>query len=248
MRGDHSAHIFRAGARRAAAAGGGGRRVRRVVGICGGLGLLLALACGEPGSPASTGPARRFGPVPEASAPRDVAVLEVSGFGAIRIELLGDLAPATVAQFERLAESGFYDGTTFHRVIPGFMIQGGDPKSRNRDPRDDGTGVADAMLPDEHSGVSHVRGIVSMANRGRPGTGSCQFFITVADVKRLDGGYTAFGRVVEGMDVVDRIVRVPRDEYGRHGPPDRPLENVVIASVRIERAAPAASPASPSGL
>ncbi len=208
-------------------------------GIWVGLGLLLAgVSCndGSAPSPTRSEPAA-FGPVPEAKTPRDVAVLEVAGYGEIRIELLGDLAPVTVAQFERLAEADFYDGTTFHRLIPGFMIQGGDPKSKNRDPRDDGTGVADPLLPDETSGVSHVRGIVSMANRGRPNTGSCQFFITVADVTRLDGGYTSFGRVIAGMEVVDKIVAAPRDEFGRHGPPDRPLADVVIADVRIERAA-----------
>jgi cyclophilin family peptidyl-prolyl cis-trans isomerase len=163
-----------------------------------------------------------------------VAVVEVKGFGTIRFELLADKAPNTVENFEKLASSGFYDGTTFHRVIPGFMIQGGDPNSKNRDPRDDGLGGPGYTIKAEFNDTPHVRGIVSMARAASPDSAGSQFFIVVADSPHLDGQYTAFGRVIDGMDVVDKIVAVPRDEFGRHGPPDRPVENVVVDHLRIE--------------
>jgi peptidyl-prolyl cis-trans isomerase B (cyclophilin B) len=174
---------------------------------------------------------------------RDVAVLEVKGFGTIRFQLLADKAPKTVENFEKLANSGFYDGTTFHRVIPGFMIQGGDPNTKNRDPRDDGLGGPGYTIAAEFNDTSHVRGVVSMARAASPNSAGSQFFIVVADSPHLDGQYTAFGRVIEGMDVVDKIVAVPRDEFGRHGPPDRPLENVLVDHLRIDH--PGAAEARP---
>jgi peptidyl-prolyl cis-trans isomerase B (cyclophilin B) len=164
-----------------------------------------------------------------------LAVLRVQNFGEIRIELLPHRAPETVANFEKLADEGFYDGTTFHRVIPEFMIQGGDPNSKDRDPRNDGLGGPGYTIPDEFDGALHRRGALSMANTGRPGSGGSQFFVLVADAPHLDGRHSVFGRVVDGMDVVDRIVAVERDQYGRWGPPDRPREDVVIETVRIER-------------
>lgn len=177
-------------------------------------------------------------PVPQAPAPRDHAVLEVEGHGEIRIELLADVAPKTVARFTELAASGFYDGTTFHRILPGFMIQGGDPNSRNRDPRDDGLGRSHlGRVEDEFSDISHVRGIVSFANRARTDTGDCQFFLMVGDNPDLDGGYAVFGQIVAGEEVAEAISLVERDQYGRWGPRDRPRENVVITTVRIEPAA-----------
>jgi peptidyl-prolyl cis-trans isomerase B (cyclophilin B) len=208
--------------------------------------LLVALAlavaaCGERGDsgPPQPGPPV---PVPEATAPRDVAVIEVAGLGEIRIELLADVAPKTTAHFAALAEQGAYDGTTFHRVVPGFMIQGGDPNSRDRDPRNDGMGGQQPRVKDERPAVSHVRGVVSLANRGVPDSGATQFFVVLADARHLDGQFALFGRVVSGMDVADRIAAVPRDVYGRHGPEDRPVENVVMTRVRVERAKPGAVP------
>jgi peptidyl-prolyl cis-trans isomerase B (cyclophilin B) len=193
-------------------------------------------------------------PVPVARGPRDVAVLHVADRGDIRIELLGDVAPGTVANFEKLAGQGFYDGTTFHRVVPGFMIQGGDPNTKDRDPRDDGIGGPGYLIPDEPTPISHRRGIVAMANKGNPDTGGSQFFIMVADKPALDGSYTVFGHVVAGMDVADAIAETPRDVYGRHGPRDRPLEDVVVESVTLEpdaggtnAPAPPEPPPPPSG-
>ena len=162
-----------------------------------------------------------------------VAVLRVRDMGEIRIALRADEAPQTVANFEKLAGEKFYEGITFHRVIPDFMIQTGDPLSKDRDPRNDGTGGPGYMIPDEINGIQHRRGIVSMANAG-PNTGGSQFFILVAEAQQLDTKHSVFGRVVSGMEVVDAIVGTPRDQYGRSGPPDRPLKDVVIESVTIE--------------
>jgi len=218
--------------------------------------VLFAFGCGEapehdPADDVAVGEFipddRVVVPPPPAVAPRDHAVLEVAGHGTIRIELFDDVAPQTVARFTELARSGFYDGTTFHRVMPGFMIQGGDPNSRNRDPRDDGLGGSDlGNVADEFSDISHVRGIVSFANRARTGSGDCQFFLMVGDSQNLDGGYSVFGQIVEGLEVAEAISLVERDQYGRWGPKDRPRENVVITAVRIEPAAVAGAAESDS--
>ena len=201
--------------------------------------LALALvACGEaePQGAPEPGP---IVAVPEATTARDVAVLEIKGMGEIRVELLADVAPRTAEHFRALAERGAYDGTTFHRVIPGFMIQGGDPNTRDRDPRNDGGGGSDPLVPDERPAVSHVRGIVSLANRGVPNSGGMQFFILVGEARHLDGLHAVFGRVSSGMDVVDRIAASDLDLYGRHGPPNRPNQDVVIERVHVERGSPA---------
>ncbi len=155
------------------------------------------------------------------------ALLEVEGHGTIRIEFMRDVAPETVGNFITLANEGFYDGTTFHRVIPDFMIQGGDPYSKNDDPSDDGMGGPGRAIADEFSNVAHVRGVVSMANKGYPNSGGSQFFIVIKDSSFLDGKYAAFGRVTEGIEVADAIAGVERD------PRDRPLENVTVTRVRI---------------
>ncbi len=178
--------------------------------------------------------------------PHPVAVVSVKDLGKIRIELLPEAAPKTVAQFEALAGEGYYDGTTFHRVVPGFMIQGGCPNTRNADPRDDGRGGGDHALEDEFSDLPHRRGIVSMANRGSRNTGGTQFFIVLGDSTHLDGKHTVFGRVIEGMQVADAIAKLEIDKFGRYGPPDRPYPvDARVESIRIEGAAPvAAAPAS----
>lgn len=154
------------------------------------------------------------------------AILHTS-LGEITISFLPELAPGHVENFLDLAHSGFYDGTTFHRVIPGFMIQGGDPLSKDDDPTNDGTGSGPRRLKAEFSARSHRRGIVSMARASDPNSASCQFFIMQADYPSLDGKYSVFGEVRSGMDVVDRIVAVPRDAR------DRPRENVTIHQVKV---------------
>src|SRR5262249_14211156 len=143
-----------------------------------------------------------------------------TGQGRIRIELLSGDAPKTVGNFERLSGDGFYEGLTFHRVIEDFMIQGGCP-------RGDGTGGPGYTFEDEPSEQPVVRGALAMANSG-PDTNGSQFFIVTAEAcPWLDGKHTVFGRVVEGMEVVDAISRVPSDSR------DRPLEPVTIESITL---------------
>lgn len=174
-----------------------------------------------------------------------LARIEVRGFGTIDIALFPDLAPRTVKNFEKLATAGFYDGTTFHRVIPGFMIQGGDPLTRNRDPRDDGQGDPGYTIRDEFTRAPHLRGAVSMANRSSAHSGGSQFFIVHEDSQHLDRHYSLFGRVITGIEVVDRITETERDAGGRWGPPDRPIEPVVIERLRVLRERPSATEAEP---
>jgi len=159
---------------------------------------------------------------------KQVAVIKTT-MGEITFELLPDVAPKMVENFIDLANSGFYNGTTFHRVINGFMIQGGDPLSKDDNPGNDGTGSGPRMMPAEFTTkYSHVRGMVSTARSSDPNSGSCQFFIVQKDSKFLDNKYTIFGRVLTGMDIVDKISMVKKDKR------DRPMENVVMTSVTIE--------------
>jgi peptidyl-prolyl cis-trans isomerase B (cyclophilin B) len=144
--------------------------------------------------------------------------------GPVAIELFPEDAPKTVENFVKLASEGFYDGLTFHRVIPDFMVQAGCP-------RGDGTGGPGYQFEDEFNQHKIVRGALAMANAG-PNTNGSQFFIVTTDAAPwLDGKHTVFGQVVEGQDVVDRIQNVPRD--GR----DRPLEPVTIDRVELPDAA-----------
>ena len=140
--------------------------------------------------------------------------------GDITIEFLPEFAPNHVKNFTELAKKGFYDGTLFHRVIPDFMIQGGDPLSKNADKRLHGTGGSDKNVKAEFSKTPHLRGVVSMARSANPDSASSQFFIVVADSSHLDNQYSAFGKVTEGLDVVDKIVAEETDHR------DNPIEAV----------------------
>ena len=140
-------------------------------------------------------------------------------FGDIELKFFPDVAPGHVKNFIDLAQSGFYDGTTFHRVIPGFMIQGGDPNSKDSDKSKHGMGGPGYTIKAEFNSTPHKRGILSMARAGHPDSAGSQFFICVADAFFLDNQYTAFGQVVKGMDVVDKIVNEPRD--ANDNPKDR---------------------------
>jgi peptidyl-prolyl cis-trans isomerase B (cyclophilin B) len=189
---------------------------------------LVAAGCGAEATPAAAPkPAELVAPGPHAT-----AVLEMEGLGAIRIELLPELAPETVAHFQRLAGEGFYDGTTFHRVIPSYVIQGGCPLTRDHDPRNDGKGGPGYTIFDEKSPHPATRGMVAMARKSLPDSAGSQFFILLADAPQLDGEYTIFGRVADGMDVVDAIAALEIDTYGRYGPRDRPYP----VDARITRA------------
>jgi len=158
---------------------------------------------------------------------KEVAVLQTNS-GKIVIEFFPNAAPKHVKNFKQLTRSGFYNGTHFHRVIPGFMIQGGDPNSKDNDRSNDGTGNSGTNVPAEFTSISHKRGIVSMARSSDPNSASCQFFIVVKDSTFLDNQYSAFGRVIEGMDVADKIVNVKRDDR------DNPINPVIIQKVTIE--------------
>lgn len=145
----------------------------------------------------------------------------------IKIELYPEIAPETCENFEKLVKDGFYNGLTFHRVIPGFMIQGGCPKGN-------GTGGPGWTIKGEFASngfkndLKHERGVISMARTSAPNSAGSQFFIMHQDAPHLDGQYAAFGKVVEGMDAVDRIAAV------RTGWADKPVEPVVMKSVVIE--------------
>ena len=138
------------------------------------------------------------------------AIIKTS-FGNIKFSLMSDIAPETVRNFSQLAKSGFYNGTLFHRIIPGFMIQGGDPNTKNSDKSTWGQGGPGYNLKAEFSSRSHLRGIVSMARAADPDSAGSQFFIVTSDSTFLDRQYTVFGEVVEGMEVADKIVNLPRD-------------------------------------
>lgn len=178
------------------------------------LGLLLLNGCGS--SSYSTG--------------LHHAEIEVESYGTILLELDANIAPITVENFCTLAEDGFYDGLTFHRIIDGFMIQGGDPNG-------DGSGGAESTITGEFSdngienSISHVRGTVSMARSDDPDSASSQFFIVQSDSTFLDGQYAAFGRVTDGMDVVDAICQAvkPKDDNGTVSWWEQP----VISSIKI---------------
>jgi peptidyl-prolyl cis-trans isomerase B (cyclophilin B) len=148
------------------------------------------------------------------------AVIETK-HGEIEIEFLSDKAPGHVKNFQDLARKGFYDGTTFHRVIPGFMIQGGDPNTKDASASRarHGTGGPGYTIKAEFNDTSHKRGVVSMARSQDPNSAGSQFFICVADATFLDRQYSAFGRVVRGMEVADKIVSTARDSHDN--PDDR---------------------------
>jgi peptidyl-prolyl cis-trans isomerase B (cyclophilin B) len=148
--------------------------------------------------------------------------------GTISFKLLPDLAPETVRNFETLAKSGFYNGTLFHRVIPGFMIQGGDPNTKTENKRSWGMGGPGYTIKAEFNSRSHLRGIVSMARAQDPDSAGSQFFIVTTDSAFLDRQYTVFGEVIEGMNVADKIVNLKRDGN------DCPLEKVQMIKVTVE--------------
>ena len=185
---------------------------------------LLLVGCGKKAAPEED----------TMNAQNPIATITMEDGGVIKLELYPEIAPNTVKNFIHLANSGFYDGVIFHRVIEGFMIQGGDPDGR-------GTGGPGYRIKGEFSNnnhkndLSHERGVISMARQGNPyfpasayNTAGSQFFIMHADSDFLDGDYAAFGKVIEGMDVVDRIATTETDGS------DRPLEMQTMQSVRVD--------------
>lgn len=155
-------------------------------------------------------------------------IIEMENGGVMTGELYEDIAPISVENFEKLANEKFYDGLTFHRVIPGFMIQGGCPEGT-------GMGGPGYTIKGEfaQNGVEnklkHTTGVLSMARAMDPNSAGSQFFIMVADAPHLDGGYAAFGKITEGMEEAEKIVSVPRDYM------DKPKQDVVIKSIRVTK-------------
>ncbi|MDR3540030.1 MAG: peptidylprolyl isomerase [Desulfosporosinus sp.] len=156
-----------------------------------------------------------------------IVTIDMESGNTIKIELYPEVAPQTVKNFVSLVSEGFYDGLIFHRVIPGFMIQGGDPNGT-------GMGGSKQTIPGEFSAnrfkndLTHDRGVISMARTSDPNSASSQFFIVVKAASHLDGQYASFGKVTEGMEEVDRIVSVPKN------PGDKPLEDQRMKKVTIQ--------------
>ena len=203
------------------------RNLRTILVILMSVSLMMLAGCGG----GSTEPEPE---VPETPKAEGIGIhhaeIDIADYGTVSVELDGDTAPITVQNFMDLANSGFYDGLTFHRIIDGFMIQGGDPNG-------DGTGGSDKNIVGEFSAngyennIEHVKGVISMARAQDPNSASSQFFIMVADAPHLDGQYAAFGHVTSGQEVVDKIAAdaQPLDSNGTMAPEDQP----VITAVRI---------------
>lgn len=197
--------------------------------------VLALCACGgKPSVSSSPAPAAETAaPAAESSGTFQkvrLAEITVKDYGTIKLELDEGTAPITVANFVKLAKDGFYDGLTFHRIMDGFMIQGGDP-------RGNGTGGSDEKIKGEFKNngvdnpISHVKGVISMARSNDPDSASSQFFITVADATFLDGSYAAFGRVTEGMEIAEKIAKdaKPVDNNGTIPADQQPvIEHIVI--------------------
>ena len=196
------------------------------------------------GGGAAAPPERASGEDVASRQPKDgdeVGVIETN-LGKIVVMFFPDVAPKHVENFKFLATSSFYDDTKFHRCIKDFMIQGGDPNSKDNDRANDGQGDSPQNVEAEFSMIEHKRGILSMARKGDPNeqtgampaaefanSGSCQFFIVLKDSPFLDKRYTAFGKVLSGMDVADKIVNLPQD--GNNNP--MPANPAIIKSVKI---------------
>ncbi len=206
-----------------------------------------AQSSSTPSTSRASAPAKSPAAAQPAAGPQ-VAVLETV-LGNIVIRFHAADAPKTVANFKKLVKQGFYDGTCFHRVIPDFMIQGGDPNSKDADPSNDGIGGPGYTVPAEIK-LKHVRGAVATARQGdqvnpaRASSGS-QFFIDVAPLPGLDqGGYTVFGQVIQGMDVVDKIVALGADPTTPRGPGGpNPGKKAMIRKATLEPLAKYEKPA-----
>jgi len=163
---------------------------------------------------------------------KETAVIKTSA-GEMRVELWPDVAPKTVENFKTLAQKGFYDGTAFHRIVKGFMIQGGDPLTKDASREDEwGTGGPGHKIKAEFNERSHVRGVISMARSNDPNSAGSQFFICLGDAKFLDQKYTAFGKLAAGDDVLGKIGDTPVG-MSNSGEKSKPLTRVGVESIRI---------------
>lgn len=161
----------------------------------------------------------------------EVAVINTTE-GSMTVEFWPDVAPKTVENFKKLAQSGFYNGTCFHRIISGFMIQGGDPKTKDKALEAEwGTGGPGYTIKAEFNKKQHVRGVLSMARAMHPDSAGSQFFICHGDARFLDGQYTAFGKVIKGDDVLEKIATTPCVSSGREK--SKPVKRIEVLSVEI---------------
>jgi peptidyl-prolyl cis-trans isomerase B (cyclophilin B) len=198
---------------------------KKIIGMMMAVALCLFLAaCSGSDKSSDSGSSKA---IDYSNATNPVAEILMSDGGVIKIELYPEAAPNTVNNFISLANSGFYDGLTFHRIIPGFMIQGGDPAG-------DGTGGPEYSIAGEfedngfENSLKHTRGVISMARSQSNDSAGSQFFIMVADTQSLDGQYAAFGKVTEGLEIVDKIVSAERDSS------DKPKEPIVMSKVTVD--------------
>ena len=159
----------------------------------------------------------------------EVAVLKTS-FGEMTIAFWPDVAPKTVENFKKLARSGYYDGTAFHRIIKGFMVQGGCPNTKAGEKGMPGTGGPGYKVKAEFNSKSHVRGVISMARSSDPDSAGSQFFLCHGDAKFLDRQYTAFGQLTAGDDVLERIANAPTNPSGEKS---TPIDRVALESVKV---------------
>ena len=167
----------------------------------------------------------------QSSAASQTAILHTSA-GDMKIRFWTDVAPKTVRNFLKLAGEGFYDGTAFHRIVAGFMIQGGDPLSKSADNPRVGTGGPGYSIPAEFNDKPHVRGVLSMARSQDPNSAGSQFFICLADARFLDRQYTGFGELIEGDDILGAIGSTPTT-MGSGGERSKPTTRVEITSVEV---------------
>lgn len=193
-------------------------------------GIATTFTSGTTDKPAETAPATPMPEIEEIEEDAEVNVtITMKDGGVMQLELYPDKAPKTVANFVKLANEGFYDGLLFHRIIEGFMIQGGDPEGT-------GFGGSDETIPGEfmangfaQNDISHVRGVISMARATNPNSASSQFFIVHEDSPHLDGSYAAFGKLTEGYDVLDRLAATAVGADGQ-----TPLAKPVIESITVQ--------------
>ena len=189
--------------------------------------VLVGAILSSPG-PALVAAAEKA-PAPKAEVSKGPRAIIKTKFGDLEVRFFQDVAPMHVENFIKLAKEGFYNGTIFHRVIPGFMIQGGDPNTKDSLRKESyGQGGPGYAVKAEFSDIPHKRGILSMARAAEPDTAGSQFFIVVEDSRFLDHKYTVFGEVTKGIGVADKIVVLPRDDR------DNPKERVEMTIMIVE--------------
>jgi peptidyl-prolyl cis-trans isomerase B (cyclophilin B) len=194
------------------------------------LGVFVAAmtACAQPTPTPTNAPAASTNAAPVTTPSTSEVGVITTSLGVMVVEFYPDVAPNHVANFKKLARSGFYDGTAFHRVIKGFMIQGGDPNTKDDSKKDSwGQGGPGYNVNAEFNSKHHARGILSMARANDPNSAGSQFFICHGDAGFLDGQYTVFGNLIKGFDVLDKIATTATE------PPDRPITRVNVISVKI---------------